>query len=1512
MADDIARVGVAFDTTDIERGNAALDTLANKGEKVESSLGKVEKSAASAGKSIGNLGGASSGGIAAASAASERAAGSMDKLGQASQRAGRDLSGAADSVKGLGAQVSSLDGFVKGAIGALSVGAVIQLGRAFLSVADDVTTLRTRLALSSQSVAEAGAAYNGLLSIAQRARVSFTELGGTYAQIARSTQELGLSQDRLLRVTETIAKSMTISGGSAASMQAALTQLSQGFASGTLRGEELNSILEQTPRLAQAIADGLGVPIGKLREMGQAGQLSAEQVIGALERTSATIDAEFSRTATTVSQAITVLGNSMSNFVGILNESSGASSGAAGALLGLASAVDAYGAAMQRNREFYDKNPELGGFFYNARRLISSDFRASEDARLLAQEVGPNEAVLAAKAAEFNRIQQEAKKAAEAVNSFATATGNLTRQEQKQGAQTKLLQGFAGAVKGLAQDSDQYLRAYRALQTGIDNIETQYAARKTAGTKATDDRAAALKREMEAQESLNAVIAQAIQRDDDRAAKDAADARKAIEEDLAKRIEAQKKLNETLADEVQSLRETSEERGLSVDAVDRLRVARLNEASAMQIEDLQRRALSAGSEAERLSIEQTITSLRELIELRGQDVEGKVADRAADGASRAADRAADQWARTADQIGQSLSDALMDGGKSASEYIEGLFRSMVLQPMIQGLVVNPITQGIGQAFGGAGASSSGGMGGMGGVPGMGNMAGSAALWAGSALGTGTALGGFATGIGTALSSGAGTAATWAAGSSLAGTAGGAAAGAGMMAGAAIPYVAAAIALYSLLSSGGERRAGSTYGYSASALDYGQGLQGIWSDEVAGRIGAGQTRFIGGPSGGEIGGDVVRESVAATVGGINDLFERLGSPDRIDQFWGKLEQSEKGRGGVFAGGALTSGASFGEASWESGTSRTLTTEEATSAFALDLQQSVVQALQAATDIPASISDLLSGIDAEALTQEQVGALLQSVESIVSVTAAMSALGVQADAVTTAMLAAAGGADTLSSAAASYYQGYYSESERVGALSEQLAGQIGALGLEMPGTRDEFRALVESLDLTTAQGQSAYGTLLTLSDAFGVVADSAASAADESLRAAQESARAAQESARAALDAQSAAIEDEIAAMVRAFGDLEGAMSALDAPAENIVEQWQSASQQLADMTRELDRILGTGEAGPFDALAQTVASLASASRGIEAIDQMRFGVATSAASDQSVELMAQRERELFAELRTAADPAAVAQELAQVALARIKMAGDLSGQVLADEYREQYESARAVLDLQRESRDEQISALREQISAAEQMRRIIGGMRGVIDDLLVGDLSALGPEGRLGAARQSYDRTLAGARAGDVSAMSEYADALRTYLGQSQSYYGGATSEYASAFAAALAEAEGLAGTQVSDIELLSSQLETLQSMDIEQAEMRRTVIDTSAEQLAALDSIGAALRERESALQQRQDEQASAARQQVDLLSAIVEGQEAEIRQRAAAMQALQEQLAKLQDQIGRIQSSVESIEVAA
>lgn len=264
--------------------------------------------------------------------AMNRAERSMDRVEEAQGRMAQSAAVAASGMRGL--------------LAAIGIGISVQ---GIINAADAVTTLQNSLKLATGSTLAAAQAYEDLFRIAQSSRTSFTELGATYASIARAGQSLGLSQQRLLTVTEAIGNAMTISGGNAQSMQDALVQLSQGLASGTLRGDELNSVIEQTPRLAQALAEGLGVTTGELRKLGEAGSLTAQQVIAALEKSAPQLAKEVQSATMTVGQAFTVLTNSATKFVGETDKATGASNTLAGAMKALSAAIDTAGEVIRKH-----------------------------------------------------------------------------------------------------------------------------------------------------------------------------------------------------------------------------------------------------------------------------------------------------------------------------------------------------------------------------------------------------------------------------------------------------------------------------------------------------------------------------------------------------------------------------------------------------------------------------------------------------------------------------------------------------------------------------------------------------------------------------------------------------------------------------------------------------------------------------------------------------------------------------------------------------------------------------------------------------------------------------------------------------------------------------------------------------------------------------------------------------------------------------------------------------------
>ena len=358
--EDVAVIGVAVETSGIEKGKKSLEDLAGVGVKVDNAMSKVGTATSGAAKGANELAGAANKTtteLNKQAATTDKAAQEMRKLELASQATANAQKRAGDSAASVATGFTAIGGAVK----ALALASAAQQ---FIQFADAATNVRARLGLVTSSAAELAIVQERLFNIAQASRVGFTDLATTYAQIARATKELGVSQSSLLGVTETISQALTISGASAASANAALVQLSQGLASGQLRGEELNSVLEQTPRLAQAIAEGLGLTTGQLREFAQTGQLTADKVLTALQKSAAGVAEEFAKIPPTVEGASVTLKNALGDAIGQFDQATGASTNFARSIIALSGAIKSLSGFLSENKEavgiFVQSIPAVG------------------------------------------------------------------------------------------------------------------------------------------------------------------------------------------------------------------------------------------------------------------------------------------------------------------------------------------------------------------------------------------------------------------------------------------------------------------------------------------------------------------------------------------------------------------------------------------------------------------------------------------------------------------------------------------------------------------------------------------------------------------------------------------------------------------------------------------------------------------------------------------------------------------------------------------------------------------------------------------------------------------------------------------------------------------------------------------------------------------------------------------------------------------------------------------------
>lgn len=243
---------------------------------------------------------------------------------------------ASKSMDGLSVATRALAGYMAGLV---TVGAAI-------SKMDTYTGLQNRLKLVTNNQIELNKATEDTFRIAQKTYSAWDSVLQVYQRFSDNAKTLNLTMDDTARLTETVSKAVAISGASAAAADAALVQFGQALASGTLRGEELNSVMEQTPALAKAIAQGMGITVGELRSVAAEGKITSQEIVKALRNVEKDVDALFAKTDITIGQSLTLLNNEITKFVGESGKGSGAAQVLAGTIQTLAGNLDVLTSAM--------------------------------------------------------------------------------------------------------------------------------------------------------------------------------------------------------------------------------------------------------------------------------------------------------------------------------------------------------------------------------------------------------------------------------------------------------------------------------------------------------------------------------------------------------------------------------------------------------------------------------------------------------------------------------------------------------------------------------------------------------------------------------------------------------------------------------------------------------------------------------------------------------------------------------------------------------------------------------------------------------------------------------------------------------------------------------------------------------------------------------------------------------------------------------------------------------------
>ena len=222
----------------------------------------------------------------------------------------------------------AVSSFASSQIGAIAAPAAIAAtavaaGREIISLSDAYKNLTNRIRTVTTSEAEAVAVRAKLLDLSNRTR---SDVGATtegYVRLASATKNLNLSQSQLLSFTESLNKTIKLSGATGAEAQAGLIQFAQGLGAGALRGDELRSVIEQLGPVADVIAKQLGTTRAGLKSFGEQGKITADVVVAAFAAQREEIDRKFGKSVATFSDLWTVLHNNVQAAVGQLVEAVG-------------------------------------------------------------------------------------------------------------------------------------------------------------------------------------------------------------------------------------------------------------------------------------------------------------------------------------------------------------------------------------------------------------------------------------------------------------------------------------------------------------------------------------------------------------------------------------------------------------------------------------------------------------------------------------------------------------------------------------------------------------------------------------------------------------------------------------------------------------------------------------------------------------------------------------------------------------------------------------------------------------------------------------------------------------------------------------------------------------------------------------------------------------------------------------------------------------------------------------
>lgn len=261
----------------------------------------------------------------------------LESVGKAGAAAGTQ---AAAGIKRVGVEATAAGYAVRSmnhTIAALAVGAVIG---EFARLADEWQNIHNKLLNVTGSTQNLNAVNEALFEGAQKSRIEFGEFVNIYQELAIQAKRFGTSQQQMVDITTTMTQAAQLAHPSLAMMKMGVEQLILTMERGRMTTRAFSALLKDTPQLAKALADGLGIGMNQLRELAHHSALTASQMIEALEKVGPKVAEEFARLTPTFHNSMVVLHNGWVKFIGDLDSSTGILGGLTSIIIALSHHVD--------------------------------------------------------------------------------------------------------------------------------------------------------------------------------------------------------------------------------------------------------------------------------------------------------------------------------------------------------------------------------------------------------------------------------------------------------------------------------------------------------------------------------------------------------------------------------------------------------------------------------------------------------------------------------------------------------------------------------------------------------------------------------------------------------------------------------------------------------------------------------------------------------------------------------------------------------------------------------------------------------------------------------------------------------------------------------------------------------------------------------------------------------------------------------------------------------------------